>query len=274
MNRESAIKTLQKMDSELAQEYGYEIMIVGEDRQKGLWGEAMTKHLEETYGECTESIKWKKDENDKEEYVEFRFRFADPVLTVRRPGEVLCSLELSDYCYDTKEHTGDFVLDQVMVWKCTKGGFELQKELVSRWNKCASRYNESSKNDVVVDNLKFKTKQDACAYYDLGYGEVYRFAKKENLTFEEAIIKMDRSRINVRGIKFNSLTSACVFFQVDIRKVNSIIADGLSEAEAINNCYNYLDDYHKMRADDNVKEYFRRREIRLGRMHSEPIQVG
>ena len=138
MNRESAIKTLQKMGSELAKEYGYEVMLVGEDRQKGLWGESMTKYLEETYGECTKSIKWKKDENDKEEYVEFDFRFANPRLTVKKPGEVLCSLELSDYNYETKEHTGDFVLDEIMVWKYTKGGDELQNVLVNMWNSLQS----------------------------------------------------------------------------------------------------------------------------------------
>lgn len=57
MNRQETIKTLQQIAADIAQEMGYTEMRVGEDRQKGIWGESFTRYLEETYGECTKEIK-------------------------------------------------------------------------------------------------------------------------------------------------------------------------------------------------------------------------
>ena len=48
MNRQETIKTLQQIAAEIAQEMGYTEMRVGEDRQKGVWGEGFTRYLEET----------------------------------------------------------------------------------------------------------------------------------------------------------------------------------------------------------------------------------
>ena len=40
MNRQETIKTLQQIAADIAQEMGYTEMRVGEDRQKGIWGES------------------------------------------------------------------------------------------------------------------------------------------------------------------------------------------------------------------------------------------
>lgn len=52
MNRQETIKTLQQIAADIAQEMGYTEMRVGEDRQKGIWGESFTRYLEETYRYC------------------------------------------------------------------------------------------------------------------------------------------------------------------------------------------------------------------------------
>ena len=46
MDRKETIKTLQNIGAKLAEEYGYYNVIIGEDRQKGFWGEKFTEYLE------------------------------------------------------------------------------------------------------------------------------------------------------------------------------------------------------------------------------------
>ena len=76
-NRSAFIEMLINYATNKANELGYDEVIIGEDRQKGFWGEGFTKYLEKTHGECTKEIEWRK---DKETYIWFRFRFESPCL--------------------------------------------------------------------------------------------------------------------------------------------------------------------------------------------------
>lgn len=98
IGRENCIKKMQKIGAEVAKELGYTEMQVGEDRQKGLWGENLTAYLEKKYGECTENIRWYAPEKP-EDYVEFDFRFSDPRITIRKDGTTgaLATIEASDF---------------------------------------------------------------------------------------------------------------------------------------------------------------------------------
>lgn len=97
MNREDAIKALKVIASKMAKKYGYTEMNVGQDRQKGIWGEKFTEFLEKSIGgDCSTEIKWTKPGNNIG-YVEFRFRFDNPVIAImfqdEEQRETLASLE-------------------------------------------------------------------------------------------------------------------------------------------------------------------------------------
>ena len=103
MNRQDTIKTLQQIAAEIAQEMGYTEMRVGEDRQKGIWGENFTRYLEETYGECTKEIKWFKPDAPEDltygDNIEFSFRFSSPQVCIdhRKTDGSLAEVEFSDW---------------------------------------------------------------------------------------------------------------------------------------------------------------------------------
>lgn len=103
MNRQDTIKTLQQIAAEIAQEMGYTEMKIGEDRQKGIWGESFTRYLEETYGECTKAIRWFKPDAPKDlafgDNIEFSFRFSDPQVCIdhRKTDGSLANVEFSDW---------------------------------------------------------------------------------------------------------------------------------------------------------------------------------
>lgn len=108
MNREQAIKTLKSICSKMAEKYGYTEMVIGEDRQKGIWGTEFTKFLEMSEGgDCSTEIKWMKPGGEYG-YVEFRFRFANPVIAIKfrdsDQKETLASLE-----FTTKRYVPDGV---------------------------------------------------------------------------------------------------------------------------------------------------------------------
>lgn len=120
-DRKAVIKTLQSVANALAERYGFSTMEVGEDRDKGIWGEKFTEYLEERHGECTEKIHWYKDEESKRDaYVEFRFRFASPLISVHIKGEqnveIMGNVEFSNYNYETKEYDTDFRISECMAW--------------------------------------------------------------------------------------------------------------------------------------------------------------
>ena len=107
-NRKSFLDMLINYAATKAKELGYDEVIIGEDRQKGFWGEGFTKFLEKRYGECTKEIEWRK---DKETYIWFRFRFESPCLAFcwrdEAQQECLIEFEFSDTilinsnrCYD------------------------------------------------------------------------------------------------------------------------------------------------------------------------------
>ena len=103
MNRQETIKTLQQIAAEIAQEMGYTEMRVGEDRQKGVWGEGFTRYLEETYVECTKEIRWFKPDAPKDlafgDNIEFSFRFSKPQICIdhRETDGALANVEFSDW---------------------------------------------------------------------------------------------------------------------------------------------------------------------------------
>lgn len=104
--RSQVIKDLQTYASQLAEHYGFTEMEIGEDRQKGVWGEGFTSFLEKKYGECTKEIHWR-DKNEPDNYVEFRFRFENPCVCISLDGrktlaecEVGCSYRKVDEKYE------------------------------------------------------------------------------------------------------------------------------------------------------------------------------
>ena len=118
MNREETILVLQKAAEHLARERGYADIEIGEDRQKGIWGEKLTKHLEEKFGSCTQEIKWLDPEN-RNNYVEFRFRFANPVISINTfdhgdKKQNMASIEYSDHFADWSHYDEDRILP---TWK-------------------------------------------------------------------------------------------------------------------------------------------------------------
>lgn len=99
MNREQAIKTLKTIAAKMAKKYGYTEMTIGKDTQKGIWGSEFTKFLEkESGGDCSTEITWRKP-GDEYGYVEFCFRFANPVIAIKfldkNQRETLANLEFS-----------------------------------------------------------------------------------------------------------------------------------------------------------------------------------
>ena len=95
MNRADTIEMLQIVAGKLAEKYGY---------AEAEGGEHLTEYLEKQYGECTKEIKWRDPENSSN-YVEFRFRFADPVICISTfekgaARESLASMEFSDSVAD------------------------------------------------------------------------------------------------------------------------------------------------------------------------------
>ena len=130
MDRNDVIRTLQKIGAVLAEEHGFDNVDIGEDRQKGIWGEALTKKLEKECGPCTKEITWYGADR-KEQHVQFRFRFANPRLCIRMPGEVLAELEIGDYNYEEKKHDGNFHIAEGVFWK--DDGAALLRMLIERW---------------------------------------------------------------------------------------------------------------------------------------------
>ena len=109
MDRQTAIKKLQQIGAKIAEQMGYTEMVVGEDRCKGIWGETLTKHLEEKYGECTKEINWFKENKPEDlhygDNISFDFRFANPRLSIdhRKVDGSFASIELSDF--SSREYT-------------------------------------------------------------------------------------------------------------------------------------------------------------------------
>ena len=120
---------------------------VGEDRQKGIWGEGMTKWLEERCGgDCSTNITWDGgDEKIVSKYdkkptpkrqVNLRFRFDSPCVAVELDyRKTFAELQFSDSVKNDDgefEHTGNFALHEVIAWGY-HGGMPLLEKLCGEW---------------------------------------------------------------------------------------------------------------------------------------------
>ena len=174
MNRDQAIKTLQLIGAEIAKEMGYTEMVIGEDRQKGIWGENFTRFLEEKYGDCTKVIKWFKENKPVDlnygDNIEFSFRVSSPQLIIdhRNVDGSFASIELSDFCtkaynakvkelkslgeeecdkekeiedrYKSLVNTGEFRISNIQVFMGDDGkGLEYLDMLRNAWNEATEQ---------------------------------------------------------------------------------------------------------------------------------------
>lgn len=99
-SRELVIANMQTYANELAKGFGCDQVKEREDRQKGIWGESMTKFLEKEHGQCTKEITYYCGEGRKRTEVQFRFRFANPVISLSlHGGLVFASVEVGEHNY-------------------------------------------------------------------------------------------------------------------------------------------------------------------------------
>lgn len=200
MNREETIQILQKAAEELARKHGYTNLQIGEDRQKGIWGERLTEYLEKTYGECTKEIKWC-DPDNSNNYVEFRFRFSDPVISMGTfdrgdQRQNMASLEYSDHFadwthYDEERelpsyrqtedkktghfvdyvHTGEFICSERQIWG--DKGHDYEREI-----------------EGVIEKVKEKHSKDNEEYID-HKTYLQSYTEEEQQMFEDYLIKTE-----------------------------------------------------------------------------------
>ena len=155
MERNEAVALLQKIGGDIAKELGFGKCDVGEDRQKGIWGEKMTAYLEGKYGECSAKIVWHGGEPEKKK-VEFNFRFATPRLEIRN-GNAYASIEVSNYDYETKTYTlPEFEICESLVQMPDRGGFEMLELLTTKWKEATNKekYLEEKSKRLVAEIMK------------------------------------------------------------------------------------------------------------------------
>ena len=145
--RAEFIAKVRRFAEHLAKEYNCDRVTVGEDRQKGVWGEGMTKWLEEKCGgDCSTNITWDGGEEkivskyitkpQPERRVELRFRFDSPCVGVELDyRKMFAELQFSDSMRNGDgefEHTGYFVLHETHAWGA-HGGMLLLEKLFEEW---------------------------------------------------------------------------------------------------------------------------------------------
>lgn len=191
MNRQDTIKTLQQIAAEIAQEMGYTEMRVGENRQKGIWGEGFTRYPEETYVECTKEIRWFKPDAPKNlafgDNIEFSFRFSKPQICIdhREIDGALANVEFSDWNnklyqeYEkekssmeeqlgrelTKEEdatleakhpyrTGNFKPRYYQIFEGDDmQGMEFHNKILEKWNKAVCRETALTDKNSIIDKV-------------------------------------------------------------------------------------------------------------------------
>lgn len=142
VKRNEFIAKVRSFAASLAEHYGCDVMVVGDDRQNGIWGESLTEYLEKKYdGDVSTEINWHGGEWDEsreyecdrpENRVEFRFRFANPCVSVHLDhNRLFAELEFSDW--KNGENTGDYKLRQIHAWG-SGGGLWLAESLCQRWD--------------------------------------------------------------------------------------------------------------------------------------------
>lgn len=198
MNRQDTIKTLQQIAAEIAQEMGYTEMRVGEDRQKGIWGEGFTRYLEETYGECTKEIRWFKPDAPKDlafgDNIEFSFRISNPQICIDHweTDGTLANVEFSDWNnklyqeYEkekssmeeqlgrelTKEEdatleakhpyrTGNFKPRYYQIFEGDDmQGMEFLNKILEKWNKAVCRKTALTDKNSIIDKVCINYQKD------------------------------------------------------------------------------------------------------------------
>ena len=138
MTRDELIHEMRQAGARIAKKYGLDTMQVGQDRQKGIWGEGLTRYLEQKDGPCDFFVNWTNGV-DKYPCVEFDFRFATPRLGMRdATGNVGAFVEV-DYPWDSeakdRDRTKPFEITEVMYWKPKRGGSVYLREILSRVNR-------------------------------------------------------------------------------------------------------------------------------------------
>lgn len=148
-HRTEFIAKVRRFGEHLAREYGCDRVTVDEDRQKGVWGEGMTKWLEERCGgDCSTNIKWdgggmktvgegrSYEREQPERQVELRFRFDSPCVSVKLDyRKTFAELQFSDSMENDDgkfEHTGHFILHEVIAWGA-HGGMPLLEKMCEEW---------------------------------------------------------------------------------------------------------------------------------------------
>lgn len=103
MTRTEVIAKLQQAGATLAEKMGYTVMVTGENRFKGIWGEKFTEFLEKKSGECIEDIKWFREDKPEDlkygDNICFDFRFSTPRLAIdhRNVDGSFASIDISDW---------------------------------------------------------------------------------------------------------------------------------------------------------------------------------
>jgi len=135
--RDELIKLMQLIANELASEFEFDEVNIGEDRQKGIWGEEFTYYLERTYGECTKDVTYKS--SDKLGRVNFRFRFVTPCISIKtyddNHHEVFCEVEVDKpFDCELKKHSEDdqWTITQSTLFSPEFGGLEYYNKIKSK----------------------------------------------------------------------------------------------------------------------------------------------
>lgn len=142
MTREELIKEMRLAGSRIAKKYGLDTMKVGEDRQKGIWGEGLTQYLENKEGPCDMFVNWTNGV-DKYPCVDFDFRFATPRLGMRdATGNIGFYAEVYwPWDSEAKDYKRDepFEVIETICFHPEKGGNIYSREILSRIRRILKR---------------------------------------------------------------------------------------------------------------------------------------
>ena len=143
MTREELIREMQGAAARIAKKYGLNEVKIGEDRQKGIWGEGLTKFLEERDGQCTRTITWT---NGRDRYPEvmFDFRFSTPRIGIRDDGQTGSGafVEVNNPWSEElkqRDRSKPFMVTEVMYWKPSRLGEQFRRDILSRVNRILKR---------------------------------------------------------------------------------------------------------------------------------------
>lgn len=131
IKREEMISQLIGFCQKKAEEFGLDTFAKSEDRQKGFWGESMTKHLEKIHeGDCSSDLIWI-NKSDINRFIKFRFRFSSPVISFQWRNEE------GDLCLVSYEFHGSKFVESGRFYEedgvfCKKGD-PIKEEVAAPW---------------------------------------------------------------------------------------------------------------------------------------------